>query len=193
MGALIDPEQAERLRRTNWGHPATNLAMQELYAMFTSDAPYNGPVININQTGGPVINIIGDGTDPPITTGPPILPGNPTNPSTTPVTGGTSNPSAEIDESPPIGLPAAFPLLGWGIVQSKVSGNVYVVDVYLNNPASSVALGTMNVVQRQIDPTDTIPAGTEIPVMLFTVLNPGGLSMKIVSACMQVPVFLERP
>lgn len=191
MSALLSVQQIERLRRKTW-QSASELA-EEIYAMLTSDDPYRGPTINIEQQGdGPVINIIpSDSGGDPITSGPPINPGDPTNPDTTPVTGGGGLPGEPGDttiiENP--ALPANFPLCGWGIVQSKVSGNVYLVDIYLGNPTSAPLIGSLNVVQRQIDTTDEIPAGTETMVMLTTSIVNN--QIVITAGTMQVPVFLE--
>jgi hypothetical protein len=195
MSSILSVEQIERVRRKQW-QSASELA-EELYAMFMSPDPYRGPPLNLEQPGGgPIINIINNNTGPPITTGPPVLPGDPVDPVTNPpATGGGGFPPAaevEVDETPST-FPVAIPLAGWGIVQSKVGDNVYLVDVYIGNPATSAKLATMNITQRQIDIDDTIPAGTETPVTLFTVLTGGGTGLKVVSGCMQVPVFLERP
>ena len=193
MGALIDAEQAERLRREGWNGPkGTKRLSEELHLLFTSDAPYNGDTINLTQNGGPVINIITDGSGPPITQGPPVRPGQPANPVTTPISGGGVPPADDVDQGDAGTFPAAIPLAGWGIIQGKVSSNTYSVNVYIQNPASAAPLATMNIEQRQIDSSEEIPAGTEVPVTLWTVLTGGGTGLRVVSGTMQVPVFLER-
>lgn len=193
MSSILSVEQIERLRRKSWN--SANELAEEIYSALMSPDPYRGPPLNLEQSGdGPIINIINEGDGPVITTGPPVVPGDPYSPDDNPPAtgGGGALPIDDVDQGAPGDLPAAIPLAGWGIVQSKVSGNVYLVDVYIGNPVSSAPLATMNITQRQIDPADEIPAGTEIPVTLFTVLTGGGTGLRVVSGCMQVPVFLER-
>lgn len=193
MGALIDAEQAERLRREGWNGPkGAKRLSEEFHAILTSEQPYSGDTINIIQNGGPVINIITDGSGPAITQGPPVIPGQPPNPNTTPVTGNGVPPADDVEQGDPETFPAAIPLAGWGIIQSKVGDNVYSVDVYIQNPATASPLATMDIEQRQIDIDEVIPAGTEIPVTLWTVLTTAGV-LRVVSGTMQVPVFLDRP
>lgn len=195
MGALVDAEQAERLRRNKWTGPSgANRLAEEIYAIWTSKAPYQGDPINIIQQGDtPVINITIDGGNP-ITQGPPITGPIPVGEEPDPVIGGGggSDPADTIINIDVAGLPAAFPIPGWAIVLSQTSGDTYNCSIYIDNPATSLPLGTMDVQQRQIDPLDTIPVGTETPCVLWTRLNTNG-TLRVVSATMQVPVFLERP
>ncbi len=92
-------------------------------------------------------------------------------------------------------LPTAFPIAAWGIVQSQVGtvGNIYLVDVYLANPASSPAIGRFQAVQRQIDAETSIPPGTETPVTCFAETTNGGANLVITSVVMQIPIYLGRP
>lgn len=190
MGALIGPAQSQRLTRKPWS--SIMEFAQELQTLFESDAPYVGPTINIQQQGDQtVINIIPGNTPAggsPIAVGPPPGPTD-TNPPL--AGGGNGDPETTTIDVEVSGLPAAFPLTAWGIIQSKSSNNIYNVAIYLENPATATPLGTMQVTQRQIDFDDEIPAGTETPVVLWTQLNSNG-TLRIVSASMQVPVFLER-
>src|SRR5262245_47975157 len=57
MGFLRD--EAMRLRRTKWGHPAADLLAEELFAIFTSDVPFviDSPVIIENETNDPPLQI----------------------------------------------------------------------------------------------------------------------------------------
>lgn len=193
MGALIDAEQADRLRREGWNGPkGPKRLSEELHNLLTSDAPYKGDTINLIQNGGPVINIVTDGSGPPITQGPPVRPGDPPNTDTTEIGGGGGLPGTPEDTTivpPSPTLPTGFPIIGWGIITAKVSDNVYAVNVYLGNPSTAPLIGSLNVVQRQIDIADEIPAGTEAILMLTTSTVSG--QIVITAGTMQVPVFLE--
>ena len=193
MGALVSPAQAQRLTRKKWN--TITEAMQELQTIFESTDPYVGPTINIQQQGDQtVLNIIPGGTPgnpstaPPITTGP--IPGPTTqNPA---VGGGGGLPGTPGDTTivpPSPSLPVGFPLTGWGIITGKVTDNIYNVNIYLGNPSSAPLIGNMQVEQRQIDPDDTIPVGTEVILMLTT--STVNSQIVITAGTMQVPVFLE--
>lgn len=194
MGALVDAEQAERLRRGKWtGDKGANRLAQEIYAIWTSKAPYQGDPINIIQQGDtPVINITIDGGNP-ITQGPPITGPIPANDPPAPIGGGGGLPGTPEDTTivpPSPSLPTGFPIVGWGIVTGKVSGNVYTCQIYLGNPSNSPLLGSMQVTQRQIDSQEEIPVGTETMLLLTT--STVSSQIVITGGTMQVPVFLER-
>lgn len=57
MGFLRD--QASRLIRTKWGHPSVDLAMEELFAIFTGDEPivFDSPVTITNNSNAPPLTI----------------------------------------------------------------------------------------------------------------------------------------
>lgn len=195
MGALIDQEQAERLRRAKWQGPggANRLAL-ELYGMFTSKAPYQGDPINIIQEGDtPVINITIDGGNP-ITQGPPITGPIPADDPPTPITGGGGTPGTPGDTIivvNPTPTTPAFPIPGWGIITDYVSANEYTCAIYLGDPAYVTSIGTLNCHQRQAHVDDSIPIGTEVMVLLSTTIVAGQL--QITGGTIQVPVFLEVP
>lgn len=89
--------------------------------------------------------------------------------------------------------PADNPITLWGIVSSKVGGNVYAVRCWAKDPAGAPPIGVLNVTQGLIDTDEEIPEGTPCVVVAFPGTLPGTTRKTILSARMQVPVFLEEP
>ena len=78
--------------------------------------------------------------------------------------GGSPTPAAITwpgpSQPPAAALAAKIPVVLYGVVQSG-AGNNYVVRCWVTNPNGGTPLGDFNVVQRQIDPAETIPPLTE--------------------------------
>lgn len=195
MGALVDAEQAERLRRTKWTGPGgANRLAEEIYAIWTSKAPYEGDPINIVQQGDtPVINITIDGGNP-ITQGPPITEPIPAGDPPEPLSTGGGQPGTPGDTIivvNPTPTTPSFPIPGWAIITAYVSAYEYTCAIYLGDPTNVASIGTLNCHQREAHVDDSIPIGTEVMVLLSTTVVNGQL--QITGGTIQVPVFLEVP
>jgi len=158
---ILPDEQLERLRRKSWlGPNGAELLSQELYAMFVSEGPITitSPV-TFEQTGNaPAVTITPNPRPTPDTLPALDAPGGGGS------GGGGVNP-ADIDfgsfgTPDQNGLTTTTPIVLYGVVQSKVGGQVYLVRCWLGDPSTSPILGNFNCTHGQIDPDDTIPSGT---------------------------------
>lgn len=181
MPALIPIEQLERLRRETWqGEDGATRLSQELYALLDADLPIESTT--------PVTLTQADPTQPVLT----VIPS--TDPDAVPATNvsGSGGGSSSTDPSSfsPTAQPGSTglnPLILYGVVQGKISGNVYSVTCWMKSPTGP-PLGNYPVTQGQMDPTETISSGTVVPcVMAF--LKKSGSQTVIDSMWMQVPVF----
>lgn len=185
--------EAVRLLRTKWKN--ADLLAKELATIFRTDQDIElTEPLTITENGNKApITIIqrGDSPWPAIN----VIRGDETIPIN--FTPGTSGGGLDLGGVPTEGgdpegvpIPSNNPITLVGVVQSKVSGNVYAVKCYAKDPAGGAAFGVFNVTQGQIDPDDTIPPGTVVTVIAFPVTNSS--TTTIASAWMQVPVFLPR-
>jgi hypothetical protein len=85
---------------------------------------------------------------------------------------------------PPAALAPQFPVMLYGIVVSG-SGQTYNVLCWITDPTSGTPLGTFPCFQGQIDPAETIPAGTHCLVWCAI-----GAGNAITSLRMLVPIYL---
>lgn len=187
---------AERFRRTKW--KSVDQLAQELYSIFIHPMEISPSRIVIEQPAGadePAIEVIQD----PGVASPAI---EITQGSNTVALGGGSSGGGGIDlgevvfpEADPgdtnlsVPEPQYNPFVLHGQVTGKVSGRVYKVRVWARDPAVYPALGIISVTFTDVDPDDTIPAGSSTPVVAFP--GASGSTTTIVAARGYVPVFLE--
>lgn len=151
-------DQIDRLQRTNWGHPSTNLFAQEVIAA----------LLAMSEN-----------------------PANQTNPGR-----GGFLPEDIIGITPPAGsLPTAFPIAAFAVVTAFLTFETYSCDIYLVNPtvAGALPITNMTVTQFDIDSLEVIPNGAGIPCLLHVESRLSGTKLEIVSASMQMPVYLVIP
>lgn len=155
MGILAD--QAFRLLREEWsGAGGAQELSQELYLILTSPDPVQitSPVQITNPTNDPAISIANtnpDGTAPAFNI-------------TGPVDGAITfnNAFGDTVAPPESATPSSS---GGGGTPGKIisgSGSTYTVGVYADGKTLS---GTVKATQLQIDPAETIPAGTWVNVV----------------------------
>ncbi len=180
MGFLRD--QASRLIRTKWGHPSVDLAMQELFAIFTGDEDivFDSPVTIVNTSDQAPLTIrdFGDSDQSISITKqrqpPPDIPEIP--PLDFDGVGGVTirniypdggdefwegDRGAPPDTTRGTGAPAGSGSGGGGFPGKVVSGgpgSTYLVDVYEEGLSSAPVQRT--VTQLSIDAAETIPADT---------------------------------
>ena len=152
---LIPANEMERLLREDW--PNAKMLAEELYAI------YNSGVKQVAQPGQAVLTSPAPGVPALVINAPPdgngITIRNNKGAVNYGVNGITGIPPAPIVATP--GAGGGLP----GQVQSGGPGNgPYSVTIYPNGTGSPGT--TVNVTQLQIAPTDTVPAGTWVMVML---------------------------
>lgn len=202
-------EWAVRLSKDKW--PTAQRLAEELLACFASEdeLTVDNPVTFIQQSGQPPVRVVAKDPDPnspaiqvfrpdPATGDSGFNGGDITTGGTTITNGpggaGGGGPDLQgitwPDNPDPnnVPKPAETPIVLWGRVASG-SGDGYLVNVWGKPPSSTGPMGTLFVNVGQIDPSETIPAGTAVLVVAFPAVAADG-SIAILEAWMQPPVWL---
>lgn len=175
---MLTDEELNSILREKYPGPNGALRLaQNLISIFGAEHP-NGQTIR-----GPISVVQPDSDTPAFN----VIPfPNANVPATNIGGGGGLSPAQTTFPSPPdpAALAPSFPVMLYGIVQSG-TGNNYVVRCWITNPGVGAALGDFPCYQGQIDPAETIPAGTHCFVWCAVAAGNvlGGFRMT-------VPVFL---
>jgi len=180
MSQLLTDEDLDGILREKFAGAGGALRLaQVLVEIFGTIRPDG-----VTVTGPVTIRQPSDGTQPALIVVPavdPLVP--PTN-----VQGGGTDPATIVFPTPPApgSVAPALPVVLYGIVQSG-SGVNYVVRLWMTDPSGS-PLGDYNCTQSQIDPAETIPAGTVC--LVWVAIAAGNLASGF---RMTVPVFVPFP